>query len=274
MSAALVSQRIDPSFFEQQKDTTVTWLGSAGALINARGTILFIDPLITLLESEGGEKVETGHGLKVSLPVEAKAVPKADAVLYTHGDVDHFGRRTAGTLNNRLAPMYIAPPPVGSELLKVGVVQERLVTAREDASIRIGEVAVEVTPALHDWKETDPWRRGDCCGFLVKTPDGVVWHPGDTRLLDELLEVQGVDLLFFDVAEARAHLGPEGSAKLAETCGATDLIAYHYGTLEVPPGGPFGSDPEECLPLVEGLSARFHLLSPGALFRLPREQVL
>ena len=42
-----------------------------------------------------------------------------------------------------------------------------------------------------------------------------------TRLIDELLEVTGVDVLFFDVAQVETHLGPAGSAQLARTCGAT-----------------------------------------------------
>ena len=112
LSTQLISQRIDRSFFDKQDDTVITWLGSAGALINARGTILFIDPLITLVGREGKQVAETGHRLKVSLPIEAKQVPRADAVLYTHADGDHFGQRTAEMLDRRLKPMFIAPPPV------------------------------------------------------------------------------------------------------------------------------------------------------------------
>jgi len=41
----LVAEEINQSFFSQRDDTIVTWLGSAGVLINARGTILMIIPL-------------------------------------------------------------------------------------------------------------------------------------------------------------------------------------------------------------------------------------
>jgi len=265
-----MSQHIDISFFNKQDETSITWLGSAGVLINTRGTILFIDPLITLVEHDGEQVAETGHRLKVSLPIEAKHVPHADAVLYTHADGDHFGKQTAEKLHRRLQPMFIATAPVISKLKAMDVKQTQIVTAQDYASISIGEVEVGITPALHDWNQMDPWQRGDCCGYLVNTPDGTIWHPGDTRLFDELLEVKGVDVLFFDVARCRAHLGPEGSVRLAETCGAANLIAYHYGTFDVPPGGPFGSDPKDCFPLLEDLSARYLLLNPGEILRLPR----
>jgi L-ascorbate metabolism protein UlaG (beta-lactamase superfamily) len=273
LGAQLVSQRIDPSFFHRQDGTVVTWLGSAGVLINARGTILFIDPLIALVDRNGEQVAETGHRLKIVLPIEAKQVPRADAVLYTHADGDHFGELTAGTINQHLKPLFIAPPPVRSRLMQMQVDQTLIILARDHASIQIGSAEVVVTPALHDWSKEKPWKREDCCGFLVKTPDGNIWHPGDTRLIDELLDVKGVDVLFFDVAECEAHLGPAGSSRLAETCGATDLIAYHYGTFDVPPGGPFGGDPEACLPLLKALSARYLRLYPGELLELPRSPV-
>lgn len=273
METQLVSNRIDLSFFHRRDCTIVTWLGSAGALINARGTILLIDPLITLVDKDGEQVAETGHRLKVSLPIEAKQVPRADAVLYTHLDGDHFGKLTAEAMNLHLKPTFIAPPPVRSTLQEMEVDQTRIITAQDYASIQIGDAEVVVTPALHDWSRKPPWERGDCCGFLVKTPDGNIWHPGDTRLIDELLEIKDVDVLFFDVAECEAHLGPTGSRRLAETCGATDLIAYHYGTFDVPPGGPFGCNPESCLPLVRDLSARYLRLNPGELLELPRSSI-
>jgi L-ascorbate metabolism protein UlaG (beta-lactamase superfamily) len=271
MSTELKPQAISPSFFDTRRDTVVTWLGMAGALINARGTILFIDPLITTVASEGQPMCESGHRLKVPLPLEAEDVPRVDAVLYTHADGDHLGRLTAETFAARHAPMFLAPPPVGRILADIGIGEERIAVSRDFESIQVGQASVVITPALHDWQKEDPWQRGDCCGYLVHTPDGTIWHPGDTRLIDDLLAVRGVDVLFFDVAAVNAHLGPAGSARLAETCGAKALVAYHYGTFDLPPG-TFGScDPRDAQPYVEGLSARFLQLNPGEPLRLPLE---
>ena len=264
----LFTEEIHQSFFSQRDDTIVTWLGSAGALINARGTVLMIDPVIAAAQRDGQQLAETGHRLKVPLPIEAEQIPRADAVLYTHADGDHFGQKTAEILDRRLKPTFIAPPPVRAGLEGISVSRDRIIIAQDYASIRVGKAEIMVTPAIHDWQEKDPWQRGDCCGYIVKTGDGAIWHPGDTRLFDELLKVRNVDVLFFDVAVCRSHLGPEGSARLAGTCGAKVLVAYHYGTFDVPTGGPFGSDPEDCLPLVEGLSARYLMPNPGQLLRL------
>ena len=270
MNSKLKPVRIDPSFFTKRDDTLVTWLGMAGAAINSRGTILFIDPLISVVRQNGEEIVDSGHRLIIHLPLEAKDVPKADAVLYTHADADHFGRATAQEFSARLKPTFIALPPVISLIGELGVDQEHMITATDFQHIQVGNVEVVVTPTLHNFKrDPEPWKRGDCSGFLVKTPDGTIWHPGDTRLIDDLLAIRGVDVLFFDVAPVEAHLGSEGSARLAQTCGAKVMVAYHYGTFDLPSGTWGSCDPEGALPYVKGLSAQFLLLSPGELLRLP-----
>ena len=76
-------------------------------------------------------------------------------------------------------------------------------------------------------------------------------------------------MLFFDVAAVEAHLGPAGSARLAQTSGASVLLAYHYGTFDLPPGSYGNCDPQDALSYVQGLSAQMLLASPGELLRLP-----
>ena len=269
MHKSLVTQKILASFFDERSDTQIAWLGMAGALINARGTILLVDPLISMGSSKGRALCEGEYPLKVPLPIEAKEIPRVEAVFYTHADSDHFGRLTARSLAERLDCRFVAPPPVAQELRELGVDEKRINEVHDFETTQVGSVEVIVTPALHNWQAENGWKRGDCCGYLFRTPDGTVWHPGDTRLIDELLDIKGVDVLFFDVAAVEAHLGPAGSARLAASSGARALLAYHYGTFDLPPGGYASCDPAESLPYVEGLAADFLQLDPGEPFRLP-----
>lgn len=271
-STELKTSKLGASFFDKREDTAVTWLGMAGALINSRGTVVLIDPLLTAVRSDDQLKSESGYRFKIDLPVEADRIPRADVVMYTHADNDHYGKMTAKTLAEKTGCKFIAPLPVRKKLEELGIQKDRIITARDYASIPVKTVNIEVTPALHDWQEENPWKRGDCCGYLVRTPDGSIWHPGDTRLIDELLEIKNVDVLFFDVAAVNAHLGPAESAKLAESSGAKIMIAYHYGTFDLPPG-TFGScDPKDSLPYVKGLSARFLQPNPGEIILLPSDK--
>lgn len=269
MTSELRTVPIEKTFFDPQAHTTLTWLGMAGALINARGTILLIDPLIVSTESDGQLISEEGYRLKIPLPIQAREIPRADLVMYTHADDDHFGVQTALALASHTTCRFLAPAPVKNRLVELGIASDRLVTALDFAAIPLRSAAVTVTPALHDWQEVNPWGRGDCCGYLIQTPDGTIWHPGDTRLIDELLEVKNVDVLFFDVAAVESHLGPEGSARLGASCGAKVLIAYHYGTFDLPPGSFANCDPDDALPYLQDVPAQYLKLQPGEILELP-----
>ena len=258
---------IDTSFFEKREDTIITWLGMAGALINCRGTIIFIDPLISY--GANNNICESGNRLLVPLPITADNVPKADIVCYTHADSDHYAEKTAKILNDRLAPTFISPGPVYELLNKAGIEKSRIIKINDFASYKFGDVEIMITPALHDWQKVNPWKREDCCGYLIKTPDGTIWHPGDTRLIPELEEIKNVDILFFDVAAVDSHLGPKGSARLAGTSGARAMIAYHYGTFDVPAGSFGGCDPDDSLPYIKDLKAVFLKPDPGEIIKLP-----
>jgi L-ascorbate metabolism protein UlaG (beta-lactamase superfamily) len=265
-NAGLKTIPIEASFFDKRADTIVAWLGMAGAVINCRGRIIFIDPLISY--GADNETCETGNRLLVPLPVTADKVPKADIVCYTHADSDHYAEKTAKILNSRLSPEFISPAPVFEKLNEIGIEKSRLIKIKDFASYSFGDVKIQITPALHDWQGVNPWKREDCCGYLIKTPDGTIWHPGDTRLIPELEEINNVDILFFDVAAVDSHLGPEGSAMLALTSGAKTLIAYHYGTFDLPPGTYGGCDPDDSLPYIKDLKAVFLKPNPGEILNL------
>jgi L-ascorbate metabolism protein UlaG (beta-lactamase superfamily) len=267
MSTQLTTQPIDPSFFERCDATLVTWLGMAGVLINSHGTILLIDPLIATAPDDASI-CEVGYKLKVPFPILAIEVPRADLIAYTHADDDHIGPLTARALADLPGSRFMAPPPVKRMLEENGIAPQRITTSVEGLRVQVGPVEIVVTPALHDWQKENPWTRQDCCGYVVKTPDGVIWHPGDTRLIPDLLEIQGVDILFFDVAAVDAHLGPDGSAQLARSCGAKTLFAYHYGTFDLPPGSFASFDPQDALPYVQDLAAQFLVCDPGEILEL------
>lgn len=268
MTTPLTTQPIPTTFFERTDTTSVVWLGMAGVLVNAHGTILLIDPMLTTVEKDGKLTCEGELEMVVPVPMEARMIPRVDYVLYTHADFDHFGRMTASVLAERPACRFIAPRRVIPLLREVGVAEERIRLAREGERLQAGKVEIEITPALHDYPQEVPFEREDCCGYLLRTADGTIWHPGDTSLIDELLEVKGVDVFFFDIFAVETHLGSEGSARLAASCGAKVMIAYHYGTLVFPPGFPTFV-PEDALPYLTDVRGRYLVLNPGEPLDLP-----
>ncbi|UCC69019.1 MAG: MBL fold metallo-hydrolase [Armatimonadota bacterium] len=270
--SAAPARRIGSEAFGRSQETAVWWLTNAGFLINARGTILMIDPAISV-EPDFPDRSETGLRLLVPLPIEAKDIPRLDAVLYTHGDDDHFARRTAETLSQTKA-LFVSPPPVASELASMGVTGDRLRAAAVDESFEVGKAKITPTPADHPWQLRDPerfgvpWKPEDCCGYVIDTPDGRIWCPGDTRLMDHHVQMKGVDLLLLDISRSEYHLGVDNAARLANILDVPHIIPYHWGTYDAPDHPAYNGDPAEVAANIKGAENRFHLLAPGERFTL------
>ena len=235
--------------------TCIYWLGSAGIFINTRGTNIMIDPLLegfdmpTLFES----------------PILPADIPALDALLVTHIDNDHFSRPTCKDLlpvcRSYHAPQYVAQ------------------VMREEESIpgtghnihetfAVNDVKVTLTPADHDWQNFVPefqyrhWAKEDYCGFWLETPDGIIWTPGDSRLLDEQLQMPEPDVILFDFSDNFVHITFDGAVRLANTYPNAKLVCIHWGSVDAPEMNTFNGNPQDLLPCVVN-PERVFALNPG-----------
>jgi L-ascorbate metabolism protein UlaG (beta-lactamase superfamily) len=266
------AHRIGPEAFGRSRETALWWLTNAGFLVNSRGTVIMIDPAISL-DPESPGTSETGMRLLVTLPVEASEVPRLDAVLYTHADDDHFAPATARELI-RTGALFAGPPPVAKELSRIGVAEDRIHVVRPGETFELGRMKVTPTPADHPWQLRDPerfgppWQPEDCCGYALDTPHGTVWCPGDTRLMDEHVQMKDVDLLLLDVGHSDYHLGIDNAARLANILDVPHIIPYHWGTYDAPDHPAYNGDPAEMADKIHNAEKRFHVLAPGERFLL------
>ncbi|MED4040971.1 MBL fold metallo-hydrolase [Niallia taxi] len=270
-AVALDTHPLKPVSFTQSTNTFVSWLSGAGFLINSRGTVIMIDPVISM-DKVKPNTVEIGLHLRVPLPIEAKNVPHIDAVLYTHGDSDHVGKQTPRTLAKKNSLFY-GTLPVIKNLESLGVQVKQTKTINIGETFKIGQIEITTTPAEHPWQEKnptkygDPWGPKDCCGFLIKTEDGTIWCTGDTRLLPEHLQVTGIDVLLLDVSrDDEYHLGPD-AATIANKLSDAHLIPYHYGTYDTNIEALNGN-PMEVAQSISEWERRLHVLAPGEKFWL------
>ncbi|MBB6215276.1 L-ascorbate metabolism protein UlaG (beta-lactamase superfamily) [Anaerosolibacter carboniphilus] len=266
------SVKIGEEAFKEIDNTSIAWLASAGFLINARGTILLIDPV--LMTRPGQNDIsEAGLKMSISYPIKATDIPIADAVLYTHPDNDHLGHHTAHILA-QLNPRFIGPHTVFNRLAQIGINPKNIETCRTGDIIHIKNVTIEVTPADHPWQLQDPqrcgkpFRSGDCCGFIVTTPDVRCFFPGDTRLMEEHLTISDIDLLALDVSIDPFHLNHLGAVVLADSMPNALLIPIHYGTYDVPDKPAHLGNPDDVLRKVKNGSKRARILAPGEMLTL------
>src|SRR5690349_15419516 len=229
--------------FAASDQTTIRWTGNAGSFVNSRGTTLMIDPLLQGFDMP----------ILIDMPNLPKDVPRLDAVLVTHSDNDHYSVPTLSDLAR-----------VTKAFHSTGYVASLMKTHGWPASghaigevFTIGPVSVKLTPADHAWQNSMPAREGqrrfsddDACGFLIETPDGVLWHPGDSRLMPQHLTMPAPDVILFDFSDNEWHFGLAGAAKLANAYPDTVLLLSHWGTVDAPDFTPFNGDPAKLAPLV------------------------
>lgn len=232
------TQLISQQAFQNQHETALYWLGSAGVLLNSHGTNILIDPVLEQIELDG-QYYSNPNGLKMfqPIPIAPEDVQKIDAILYTHADADHIGETTYQHLLHTKALMHCTYF-VKQFLLSQGVPEERIIAHEKLEKFRINDIEVEMTLADHPWHQSKPelydfyYSIDDCTGFKVKTRDGVIWHPGDSVLLKEHIAEEPVDVLLIDFSDDPYHFGLNGAIQLANKQQNATLIPIHWGTYE------------------------------------------
>lgn len=221
-----------------QETTTVTWLGGAGLLVNARGATVMVDPVLE------------GFDMPVlfDAPLAAEDVSTLDALLVTHIDNDHFGRPTCTKLA-RVCERFHAPAYVASVMRDEGM--PGVGHDIDDVFEAAPGVVARLTPAWHNWQNESKkwgyrtWKREDYCGYWLDTPDGSIWLPGDSRLLDEHLHMPAADLIVFDFSDNDWHITFDGAVELANAYPDSRLLCIHWGTVDAPDWSTFNADPRE-----------------------------
>jgi L-ascorbate metabolism protein UlaG (beta-lactamase superfamily) len=248
-------QSIKKEAFGSIGHTEITWLAGTGFLLNSRGTIFIIDPVLRTKKDDPGFS-EAGIKMKIRYPIDAADVPKVDVVFYTHSDDDHLGSDTIRILAT-LKPKIIGTPPTFEKLIRRGIPYDMIALCRYGDRLQFGAVEIEVIKADHPWQLQDPkrygkpFRDGDCVGYIFKTPDCTFLIPGDTRLMEEHLNLKNIDVLALDVSHCAYHLGIQGASVLSNVLSNAIILPYHWGTYDNPEVPAHCGCPEEVYEYVE-----------------------
>jgi L-ascorbate metabolism protein UlaG (beta-lactamase superfamily) len=258
------------SYYEDGQETAVYWLSASGVLVNSHGCTIMIDPLLSII-SDDPAIGETGEMLMTVPPIMAAQVEKLDAVLYTHTDNDHLGPITAAALMKTGAQFH-GPPCVLRALSSLGLPEEQGVSHLPGETFCIGNIEITLTPAFHPHQLLSThfesyFTPEDCCGYKLKTPDGIIWIPGDSLLMPEHLQMKDIDLLFIDFSDNASHFGLDFSIGLANVLETAELITYHFATFYGPDHDWCNADPSNAIPRLRH-PERLHVLAPGEKYVL------
>jgi L-ascorbate metabolism protein UlaG (beta-lactamase superfamily) len=244
----------------------VTWWGHSTITVEAAGSRLLTDPVLTN---------RVGHLRRRRGPRPPVEAGRADAVLVSHLHADHL-HLTSLPLVDPAARIVV---PKGAAALVArecgAAIGDRCVEVEPGTRVRVGEVTVTAVPARHDDRR-GPWSSEVArpVGYRIDGPALSAWFAGDTDLYDEMArEIGQVDLALVPVGGwgptlGPGHLDPVRAVDAVRRLGARHAVPVHFGTF-----WPIGLDwvrPERFLPpgevfrdLLADDQVRVDVLAPG-----------
>ncbi|HEY5951539.1 MAG TPA: MBL fold metallo-hydrolase [Kofleriaceae bacterium] len=222
-------------------DAVAVWIGHATWALRLGGKLVVTDPVWSqTLSGVVPRLVEPGVALE--------AMPAVDIVLVTHDHRDHMDLPTLGKLGD--APLYVVPLGNGKRIKHPNVVELDWWQTHE-----VDGLAITLVPARH-WSMREPWNKNDTLwgGYVVRAPEGVAYHSGDTAFGDHFAEIAErvgtIDWAMLPIGGYNPrwfmepqHVDPIEAARGFEALGAKKLLAMHWGTFRLT-DEPIGEPPE------------------------------
>lgn len=187
----------------------ITWLGTAGFMIESRETTLLVDPFLTRPGLVGVVRPFVPNDAAIARYVPARV----DAILCGHSHYDHVADapRIAKLTGAKLVGSHstcawgraeglgedrlVRIPPNGA-VVRFGDVEIRFVASRH-GKIAFGRVPFpgDVRGTPRPPKRIWHYRMGGAFGLLVRAPGVTVYHNGSADLIDAELEGEHADVL-------------------------------------------------------------------------------
>lgn len=190
----------------------ISWLGTAGFVIESRETTLLIDPFLTRPGLSGFARIVQPF-VPDDLAIARHVPAKVDAVLCGHSHYDHVADapRIAKLTKAKLVgsastcawgraeglpeSQLVRVPPAGA-VVRFGDIEVRFVASRH-GKVAFGRVPFpgEVLTTPRTPKRIWHYRMGGAFGLLIRAPGVTVYHNGSADLIDAELEGERADVL-------------------------------------------------------------------------------
>src|SRR4051794_32229351 len=247
-------------------DTALWWTGNAGWLIRSGGLVIGLD-----LDLSTPQKVQPPP----ITPGDAAEVVDVAFVSHHHGD--HCNIPTIRALAAGGKTILVLPQTCLSRVPGLNLPPERLIVPQPLHPFEVKGIRVEPMHAIHGNQEfTVLTREPDFlesmarnCGYLFIVGQMRFFHPGDSVLTEEHLNLKGIDVLF--ISPTVHNMYTDRSMILINHLQPKYIFPQHFGTFVETDDNRFwthGYPDELRLRLSQNLQQRYHKLRQGQMFRI------
>lgn len=205
--------------------TEVTWWGHAAFILKSpQGAVIAIDPWLN----------------NPKAPQGAAWPATVDAVLITHGHMDHVGNAVD------LAKKGGGAPIVSSYELTSLLGYDKTMPVNPGGTVKFKDVTVHAVPAIHssgyspDGKSA-PQYGGAAMGYVIEIAGGpTLYHAGDTDVFSEmsLIAERWHPTIAMLPIGGNYTMDPTGAAMAAKLLKVKTVVPMHFGTFPVLTGTP------------------------------------
>lgn len=223
----------------------IRWFGHSAFLVELASARLLIDPWVSNPLSP------------VSLQDVVNLRPTH--ILITHDHFDHLGE--AVEIAKATGAPIVGTFELTLEVAEKGVPEAQTLPMNIGGTVKLGEgVEIYMTPALHTAN------RGAPSGFVISSPEGNVYHAGDTALFRDMEligELYDLDVALLPIGSVFT-MGPREAAIAVQFLRPRRVVPMHYNTFPL-----IKQDPEDFKNRVEAISrAKVYIMEPGGVLKI------
>jgi len=218
---------------------TLWWLGQSGFLVQWAGRHLLLAPYLSDSLTARYAATDKPHVRMTELCIRPERLDFIDVVASSHNHTDHFDPDTLSPLMAANRDLTIVIPEVNREVAaeRLGCEPRRFVGLDVGQTAAVAGFSIAAVPAAHDVREQDAAGHERYLGYIVRCGDWTIYHSGDTRLYDgmvELLRPYRVDIALLPIngrapeRRVAGNLNGKEAATLAHAIGAAVAIPCHY----------------------------------------------
>ena len=162
-----------------------------------------------------------------------------DVLLITHGHGDHFNEGTIRGLLRHSRCRFVIPESCRKLAQAIPGLMERSLLCKPGDHLELPGLSIDCLRAVHGHMAGSIYSGASLldCGYRFVFGDLRFYQPGDTVLLEEHLDMQGVDVLF--VSPTEHNMGVENAVRFIRSLQPRTVVLQHHSTYREAPDNLF-----------------------------------